>query len=406
MNIPHDKFCVLPWISLEASPVGTVRPCCLAQEEIVDNDGNKFELSTADFADIQNSEYMRELRGDFLFGHQPDTCNKCWAVEDAGGTSKRMHTIDRLKHIDMGNSWTQDAKPLMFLDLKLGNICNLKCRICGSWSSSQFATEELKFVKDKKTSFHYQMLKAGAWPRENDHFWSEIDGCLNDIRYIEFTGGEPFLIQEHFDMLAGIVQRGIAGQVEIHYNTNGTVYPEQAEAIWKHFKCVEIAFSIDDIGSRFEYQRTNAEWAEVCANLDRFRDLKEIHSNIRLQICTTVNVFNVYYINQVASWIYNNRESFDFVYWNILHEIWYFSISRLPRGVKTVLETHLKTVPVPTNYLDEFQRIIDFMKGGEPSDGAAMLAAMKQLDQRRNQNLAAVMPEWAEIIGYQGPEHL
>jgi len=53
MNIPHDKFCVLPWVSIEASPIGTVRPCCLADDEILDNGGNKFELSTADFADIQ-----------------------------------------------------------------------------------------------------------------------------------------------------------------------------------------------------------------------------------------------------------------------------------------------------------------------------------------------------------------
>jgi MoaA/NifB/PqqE/SkfB family radical SAM enzyme len=400
MNIPHDKFCVLPWISLEASPIGTVRPCCLAEEEILDNDGNKFELSTADFKSIQDSDYMRKLRTAFLMGDLPNTCAKCWAVEDSGGTSKRMHTLDRLKHIDMGENWTQDAKPLMFLDLKLGNICNLKCRICGSWSSSQFATEELKFVKDKKTSFHYQMLKAGAWPRENKNFWAEIDSCLNDIRYIEFTGGEPFLIQEHFDMLQGIVDRGIAHQVEIHYNTNGTQYPESAIEIWKHFKCVEIAFSIDDLGERFEYQRTNAKWTEVCENLDRFRDLKETHSNIKLQICTTVNVFNVYYIDQVAKWIAVNRESFDFVYWNILHEIWYFSISRLPRTVKTVLETHLKTYNIPSEFKGEFSRIIDFMNNGEPSDGSAMLAAMQQLDQRRNQNLAQVMPELAALIGY------
>jgi hypothetical protein len=164
---------------------------------------------------------------------------------------------------------------------------------------------------------------------------------------------------------------------------------------------VEIALSIDDLGDRFEYQRTNAKWAEVCANLDRFRDLKEIYSNIRLQICTTVNVFNVYYIDQVANWIHNNRESFDFVYWNMLHEIWYFSISRLPRTVKTVLEEHLTTCDVPVEFQEDFQRIVDFMKGGESSDGSAMLAAMQQLDQRRNQNLAQVMPEWAGIIGYE-----
>ena len=51
MNIPHDKFCVLPWVSIETSPVGTVRPCCLADDEILDNEGNKFELDTADFAE-------------------------------------------------------------------------------------------------------------------------------------------------------------------------------------------------------------------------------------------------------------------------------------------------------------------------------------------------------------------
>jgi len=401
MNIPHDKFCVLPWISLEASPVGTVRPCCLAEEEILDNHGDKFQLTRANFKDIQNSDSMRDLRTDFLMGELPETCKKCWAVEDAGGTSKRMHTLDRLKHMNIGEQWTQDAKPLIFLDLKLGNICNLKCRICGSWSSSQFATEELKYVKEKKQSFHYEMLKAGAWPRENENFWSEIDNALTDIRYIEFTGGEPFLIQEHFDMLQGIVDRGIASQVEIHYNTNGTQYPEAAEKIWKHFKTVEIAFSIDDLGTRFEYQRTNAKWAEVCDNLDRFRDLKEIHSNIRLQICTTVNVFNVYYIDQLAHWLDVNKESFDFVYWNLLHEIEYFSISKLPRGVKTLLAAHLTTVDVPLQYKEEFSRIITFMKNGKSLDGSEMLAAMRQLDQRRNQSLAEVMPEWAEIIGYE-----
>ena len=139
MKIPHDQFCVLPWISIEASPVGTVRPCCLADDEILDNNGNKFILSTAKFDDIQNSNHMRDLRDQFLVGQRPETCRKCWNEEDAGRTSKRMHTLDRLKHSLKDESWTKNAKPLMFLDLKLGNTCNLKCRICGSWSSSQFA---------------------------------------------------------------------------------------------------------------------------------------------------------------------------------------------------------------------------------------------------------------------------
>ena len=77
MNIPHEKFCVLPWISLEASPIGTVRPCCLADDELVDDSGEKFSLLTADFGSIQNSNSMRALRQQFLAGEQPQTCRKC-----------------------------------------------------------------------------------------------------------------------------------------------------------------------------------------------------------------------------------------------------------------------------------------------------------------------------------------
>ena len=401
MNIPHPKFCVLPWISLEASPIGTVRPCCLADDEILDNTGKKFELSTADFRDIQNSNHMRGLREEFLAGEKPQTCRKCWNEERAGRTSKRMHTLDRLKHMGISDDWTTDAKPLMFLDLKLGNICNLKCRICGSWSSSQFAAEEIAILprEEQKKSHAYTMLRAGAWPRDNPQFWDQIDTVLNDIRYIEFTGGEPFMIEEHFRMLQGIVDRGIAHQVEIHYNTNGTQYPEQAESIWRHFKTVEIAFSLDDVGKRFEYQRSNAEWSLVCANLDRFRDLKEQNSNIELQVCTTVNIFNVRYLGDVARWLEQNQESFNFVYWNMMHDAWYFSIACLPDGAKKAISEYLDSVD--TIYRNEFDRIKDFMNSGASTDGFMTCMKIADLDRKREQDFAEICPEMAQLINYE-----
>jgi MoaA/NifB/PqqE/SkfB family radical SAM enzyme len=400
MNLPQNKFCVLPWISLEASPIGTVRPCCLADDEIVDNNGVKFELSRANFRDIQNSDHMRGLRQQFLDHEQPQTCRKCWNEERAGRTSKRMHTLDRLKHMGIGSEFTADAKPLMFLDLKLGNICNLKCRICGSWSSSQFAAEEIAQLprEEQKKSHAYTMLRAGAWPRDNPQFWDQIDTVVDDIRYIEFTGGEPFMIEEHFSMLQGIVDRGIAHNVEIHYNTNGTQYPEQAESIWKHFKTVEIAFSLDDVGERFEYQRSNAVWSEVCANLDRFRDLKAIYSNIELQVCTTVNIFNVRYLGDIAAWLEQNQESFSFVYWNMMHDAWYFSIGCLPDTAKKTISEYLDSVE--TIYRSEFDRIRDFMNGGASTDGFMTRMKIADLDRKRGQSLADVAPELAALLEY------
>ena len=401
MNIPHDKFCVLPWVSLEASPIGTVRPCCLADDELVDDNGTKFSLLTADFASIQNSQAMTQLRQDFLDAKRPQTCRKCWNEERAGRTSKRMHTLDRMKHMGISGEWTTDAKPLMFLDLKLGNICNLKCRICGSWSSSQFATEELADMpldQDKKKSFPYQMLRAGAWPRENESFWTEIDACLNDIRYIEFTGGEPFMIDQHFDMLQGIVDRGIAHQVEIHYNTNGTQWPERGPNIWRHFKTVEVAFSIDDVGARFEYQRTNADWAVVLDTITSFQYLRSQLPNLRLQCCSTVNVFNVRYIDQLAHWI--ALQQFDFMYWNMMHDAWYFSIATLPVSAKASITDHLRSADVPARYRVEFDRIIDFMNNGASTDGFMTNMKIRDLDRKRQQNLRDVSPELADILNY------
>ena len=399
MKIPHKHFCILPWVSLETSPIGTVRPCCLAEEEIKDELGNKYKLISTDLRLIHNSEYMRNLRQQFLAGKQPQTCRKCCNEERSGRTSKRMHTLNRLKHIVHDTEWTEDAKPLMFLDLKLGNICNLKCRICGSWSSSQFAAEEIKF--EGKDNIHYQMLRDGAWPRENHGFWQDVDTLLEDIRYIEFTGGEPFMISEHFDLLQGIVDRGIAHQVEIHYNTNGTHYPEHAESIWQHFKTVEIAFSIDDVGARFEYQRMNAVWTEVNENIARFRELRSRSSNIQLQVCSTVNVFNVLYLEDLALWI--DLQDFDYIYWNMLHEAYYLSVSTMPDAAKQLAIKRLNAADVDEPHRTEFDRIADFIHNGVSLDGNILRMKVQDLDWRRQQNLFDDHSELANAIGYEGP---
>jgi MoaA/NifB/PqqE/SkfB family radical SAM enzyme len=399
MKLPHDKFCVLPWVSLETSPIGTTRPCCLAEDEIKDQDGNKYSLMTTDLNVVHNSEYMRKLRQEFLDKKQPQTCRKCWNEERSGRTSKRMHTINRLEHIVTDTEWTVDAKPLVFIDFKLGNICNLKCRICGSWSSSTFAAEEVRF--EGKESFHYQMLKDGAWPRKNQRFWEDIDKLMDQVRYLEFTGGEPFMIQEHFALLERMVSKGIAHNVEIHYNTNGTHYPENAEEIWKHFKTVEVAFSIDDVDERFEYQRSNAVWAEVNTNMDRFEQLRERNTNIQLQVCSTVNVFNVMYLEGLANWI--DQRSFDFVYWNMLHEAYYHSVGTLPERAKQIAIERLQNADVTEYHRQEFNNIIDFINGGVSLDGNILRMKVKDVDQRRKQDLCDHHPELAQAIEYGGP---
>jgi len=398
MKIPHDKFCVLPWISLETSPIGTVRPCCLADHEITDDSGKKISLGQTSFNDIRDNSYMRNLRQQFLKAEKPETCRRCWAEENSGRVSKRMHTLDRLKHMINDDEWTEDSKPLMFLDLKLGNICNLKCRICGSWSSSTYAAEEIRYQQNKKDNFHYVMMKLGRWPREEQRFWQDLENNMSQIRYLEFTGGEPFMIQEHFDLLQKLADRDYAKEIEVHYNTNGTIFPAGAEEIWRHFKHVEIAFSIDDVGKRFEYQRSNAQWEEVNSNIEMFRQMRNRNNNISLQVCTTVNVFNIFYLADVAAWI--DQQGFDYVYWNMLHDAPQFCIANLSGKAKDLAKAVLQNSQFSVKNRAEISRIIDFMQQGQSDLTDTLKASIKQLDQRREEDLWLVAPELAEAIEY------
>ena len=402
MSLP-DKICVLPWISIETSPIGTARPCCLAKDEITyaDEQGveHKYNLKDHTLEEIYHSRYMQLLRRDFLYGQKPKTCQRCWDEEAAGRVSKRINSRIRLKeyydNVDFNNLHPDQ---LWFIDLKLGNICNLKCRICGSWSSSKWAKEEIDYVPDidRKTHLAYKFLQEGAWPRETEVFWDNLKTLLPNIKYFEFTGGEPFLIEQHFELLRYAVENDYAKNIEIHYNTNGTVFPEAAE-LWDNFKHVEIAFSIDNTGARFEYERYGARWDEVQDNIAKFTAMRS--NKISTQLCTTMNIQNVYYLPELCDWI--SSQTFDHVYFNMLHDPWHMCISRMTFAAMDLVITRLNNHKFDPRYRAEILRIVQFIRNGEGSDGQEFLCKMQTTDTYRKQSFLDTHNEIAKAMGYE-----
>ena len=402
MIIPTENFCIVPWFGIETTPVGTVRPCCIARDEIVDDNGVAFNLHSSTFDQIQNSQYMKELRQQFLDNKRPVTCDSCWNVEVAGHKSKRLQTLesDLAKNLD-NQSYTTDPIPLKYIDLKLGNICNLKCRICGAFSSSQIASEKVATLPPdrKKHSYEYKMLRDGAWPRESPAFWIELEKVLGQIKKFDISGGEPFLIQEHFEMLRNMVDKGYSHDTEIYYNSNGTVYPESAEKIWKDFQTVKIALSLDDIGSRYEYQRSNGNWDVVLNNLEKFKQLRSRHSNIILEACCTVSVYTVLYLAEILDWVHTQQ--LDYVNINFLHYNPALSVANLPQGIKDQIIHHLINVNQTANY-EEISVVIDFMRhGNSNNDLSSTWELMNMYDQLRSTDLRDSSPELAKILNYQ-----
>lgn len=401
MTLPKT-ICILPWVSIETSPVGTVRPCCMAIEEIPDDNGKKFDLNETDLETVYKSQYMQQLRQDFRNGEKPETCKRCWDEEDAGRASKRIHTKARLKEwipqIDFEND---NPNQLWFLDLKLGNICNLKCRICGSWSSSKWAEEELKYMpelENKKSHLAYQLLKAGQWPRKTETFWDNLRTLIKDIRYFEFTGGEPWLIQEHFDLLKFAADEGFAKNIEIHYNTNATTWDESFVDIWKHFKRVDIAFSIDNVGARFEYERYGAKWDRANEIIDRVMELQKDNSLFTTQLCFTINTLNVYYIAELLEWA--ETKQFSSVHFNMLHGPDEFSIQTIPTEAKEKIASHLLSSDFKLKYRSEIENLIKFMRNGQSSDGEGFKRKIKQTDEYRGESLTQTHSELARIMNY------
>jgi MoaA/NifB/PqqE/SkfB family radical SAM enzyme len=367
-----SNICPLPWTHLEVDVNGSASPCCLYKGTV----GN-YKVYDTDLKTIQNSDYMNDLRQQFRRGEKPTGCTNCWQEEAAGKTSKRQNSIYKMKH--SLQRWTTDSEPtLRFIDFKLGNVCNLKCRICGSWSSSKWAQEEMDYAPNPLAQ---QQLQEGGWPKRHPEFFDDIKSVLADVEYFEFTGGEPFMIQNHFKILEHCVAEGYAHRQDIHYNTNGTQLPDQRIFdLWKEFKHVEIAFSIDDVGERFEYQRHPADWAEVNRNLSEFKT--RAPASVDFQICSTINIFNIFSLAELADWV--NEFCPKFFYVNTCFDPECFNIQTLPQQIKSIATDRYHNI-------EDFRSIIDYMNAADRYSAEIQVERVKRIQQAdlyRGENFA------------------
>ena len=223
-----DTLCPLPWQHLEVSAQGEIRPCCVSSQDI----GN---INTVSLKNAFYNDKMSALRQDFLDGKQPNGCKHCWGTEDKGLISNRKYHVGLLKKqlltVDL------DYPTIKSLDIKPGNTCNFKCRICGPKASSLFAEESKKFSNIS--------IKTVNWAESDSKTINEIIELLPALTNIDMYGGEPFLIKPLLRLIKSAVDQGSAKNIRLHYNSNGSIYPEKFVDYWKKFKHVDIHFSID-----------------------------------------------------------------------------------------------------------------------------------------------------------------
>lgn len=388
INPPSDTFCILPWVHLATNASGNIRPCCNSKpgKSFIKNPetGNPYKLGKADFSEIWNSPDYKSLRQSLLNGERPEVCERCWKEEDAGIQSLRQAWMHR---------WIEDKEytdtadmDIRYADIRMGNFCNLKCRMCNPYASSQWL-DEWHLVREKLSDEEYQRLNGENWPwYRYTQFEKNIDLILPTVEEIYLTGGEPTIIKEHEYILNKVIRSGRAKKVKIKYNTNLTNIPNHLLEKWKAFKAIKCNVSIDAVGDLDRYIRYPSNWSKIEENFKKVRQL----DNVVNEIHCTVQMYNITRLHELIEW----AEPFGHkIYLNILNHPEELNIKVLPKKLK---ETVTETLSSYT-HIDRVQGVIDYMNAENWNHKLKQFFHYtRQLDKSRNQNLFDVLPEFKE----------
>lgn len=375
-------ICPLPWMHLAAMHQGRIQPCCINNSFIGHVKNHSLE-------ETFNGSFMQRLRQEFWEGKKPISCSHCWNTESRSDRSSRQILLEKYKTKFL-DEWLSDIK-LRSLDLKAGNTCNFKCRICNPVSSVLIANEQLNLLSDQtRIEALERTINDGKWFDDDSLVvLDEIVKLSQDLISINFCGGEPLLLKSLDKLLKKIIDAGYANQIRIQINSNGSIFPKNIIDDLSHFKQVNIRLSIDDIGARFEYQR-GGSWAEIENNLEKYKSL--VSDRFELSMCLIINIQNVYYIDELLDWAALNQipvvaEYLEYPFW--------LSISYLTEQAKQLIIDKFQDHEHPL-----IQSIVSKIKISPGSTGEKFCAEMIKLDLHRNQKFPDHHDEIAIAMGY------
>lgn len=403
--IKSDTFCMLPWIHLHAWPDGRAYPCCLGKA--AHPVGNFKEKS---MREIWNDEPMRAMRRNMLEDKPCAECGDCYEQEGAGFASMRNNSNKSFGHhiAEIDKTLPDGSLPdmkLHYWDVRFSNICNLKCRSCGSIFSSRWYDDDVKlWGKELRPRVQF----AG---RHEEDVWEQMQEHIPHLDQIYFAGGEPLIMEEHNRILKLLIEKGNT-QVRLVYNTNLTELKFKKQSVldlWKHFPTICVAASLDDMGDRAAIIRSGTDWAQVEQNI---RDLKEQCPHIDFMISPTLSIMNIWNFTRFHRYMVESGfiEAKDFNL-NILQGPDNYRIDMLPMDIKLKFkqefEEHiewLKDKDPIHRAIGGFEGAITFMMA---TDNSHLLpnfwTTVNDLDWSRNEDLLLVVPELESIVQYRPP---
>jgi radical SAM protein with 4Fe4S-binding SPASM domain len=397
-----DSFCMLPWIHLHAWPDGRAYPCCLG---VAKHPVGNFKEKT--MREIWNDEPMREMRRNMLDDRPCQECADCYEQEATGFASMRNNSNKNFaQFIDSVDQTLPDGTypdfQLHYWDVRFSNICQLKCRSCGSIFSSRWYDDDVKlWGKELRPRVSF----AG---RHEEDVWEQMQEHVPHLEQIYFAGGEPLIMEEHNRILKLLIEKGNTN-VRLIYNTNLNDLNYKRENVlelWKHFPNVCVAASLDDMGIRAEIIRSGTKWNHVEQNI---RDLKRECAHIDFMISPTLSMMNIWNFTRFHRYMVESGfiEAKDFNL-NILQGPQNYRIDMLPPEIKQQFKQDFEDHIAWLEPIDTIQRAVGGFRGAiefmMATDNQHLLPefwrTVDDLDWCRNEQLIDVVPELQAIVQY------
>jgi radical SAM protein with 4Fe4S-binding SPASM domain len=393
----QDTFCVLPWMHLYVGTDGNVLPCCVADSQFPL--GNIEEQS---IDEISKSQPFNQLRANMLNGRRSKECNRCYNQEDANLSSARTRHNDRwsdIKDKNLDPTGVISSFDPVYLDIRLNNICNLKCRMCNGYFSSAIAQEEIELFNKSKymqSSLQLQQRKTAL---------VKILKYLPNCEKIYFAGGEPLLSSEHYDILDALIDCENTN-LEIIYNTNFTNFKYRDRNVldlWKHFSNITVGASLDAHGVVAEYVRHGTNWSAIESNLDL---IKSQCPHVNLTVTSTVGLLNVTSLIELQkNWHTSNKLNISKFSQSVMIGPLHLTVSALPTEHKHRLEKPIKDHIIwcqENNAIalaKQWNDVLEYMWSQDNSHYMTEFRRLTQItDHHRNTSLSSVLPEFKNLL--------
>ncbi|MFA5491106.1 MAG: twitch domain-containing radical SAM protein [Candidimonas sp.] len=419
--------CVYPWIEMLAQTGGDWNMCCISASagKILKEDGSTYRAAHDSMESARTSPWMDQVRQDMLDGKEISACKHCYYQESIGKKSYRemfnQEWTDKLG-IDEIERLTETNKVIegvQYLDLRLGNLCNLKCRMCHSFNSTMIGDEAKELLKeDESFKDIYGRYISRSEPAdkfewfESDHFWHDVIDKIPNLRKIYMTGGEPTLIEGNYRFIDECVRSGHSKHITLMFNINCTNIQQRFIDQLEHFEFVILNCSIDAYGELNDYIRTNSRWKAISKN---FEKLLKLPKNVQLGVTPVIQTYNVGQIVDLVQWVENhaiaNDRSINVDFLYATHPAM-LNASVLPRSYREMAAKRLdnfkqnshiyKTNSFAKNGIDS---CINLLNKNTNEDQTQIVKDFinytRILDLKRNQFLDQYNPELAEAINYE-----